>query len=191
MNMNRGVALFSRLSLFAAVALFLGLFTAGSALAQDLDFEPGAWNAYAYGSYLEDLSEHIDNGFALHGGLGRFFLPGFSVNLELSAFSFIQDGPDAAGFGVALVPRWHFWREEGWTVYVDAGLGSIWADEDVPPGAKQHNFTEFGGLGGTLDLTDSVRLMGGLRYRHISNNNSSDNPGVDSIEPYLGLSFPF
>lgn len=154
-------------------------------------FQPGTWTGQIFGHVMNDVSGHSDMSYALSLGAGRFVLPGFSLNLETSAWIVTQDGPDATGFGLTLVPRWHFYRTRDWSVFIDGGLGVIWTNEDVPPGSKKHNFTEFAGLGFTRRICESLRLMAGARYRHVSNNHSSDNPGLDNIEGFLGLMLPF
>jgi len=157
----------------------------------DAPFKAGTWAGTATGSVMWDVSEHTDMAYALSLGAGRFFWDGISINAEVSGWNVIQDGDDATGFGLALVPRWHFYRTADWSVYVDGGLGVIFTNEDVPPGAKKQNFTEFAGLGFTRSLGERLMFMAGARYRHVSNSNGSDNPGLDNIEGYLGLMLPF
>jgi hypothetical protein len=173
------------------IALVLTALPSMSFSAENDEFQPGAWTGQVFGHVMNDASGHADISYALTLGAGRFVLPGFSLNAEVSGWLVTQDCDDATGVGFAIVPRWHFYRAEFWSIYVDAGLGVIWTNEDVPPGAKKQNYTEFAGLGFTGSITESLRLMAGARYRHVSNANGSDNPGLDNIEGYLGLMLPF
>jgi hypothetical protein len=154
-------------------------------------FQAGTWAATATGSVMNDVSNHSDISYVLSLGANRYFWDGISLGAEVSGWYVTQDGDDATGLGLALVPRWHFYRATDWSVYADGGLGVVWTNEDVPSGAKKQNFTEFIGLGFTRTIGESLMLMAGARYRHVSNNNDSDNPGLDNIEGYLGLMLPF
>lgn len=173
------------LFLFAALILVPVSAVAGEAFSQ------GTWTAQVTGSVLDDVSSHSDITYMLSVGAGHFFLPGFSVNVEVQGLVVTQDGDDASGVGLALVPRWHFYRDSDWSVYLDGGFGMIVTNEDVPPGAKKQNFQEFIGLGLTRLVGEELMFMAGMRYRHISNAHSSDNPGLDNIEGYVGLMIPF
>lgn len=176
---------------FILVLTLILLAAPQNAFSADSTFQPGTWTAQFFGHAMSDVSDHSDMSYALSAGVGRFILPGLSLNAEVSGWLITQDSNDATGLGIAIVPRWHFYRSENWSVYVDAGLGVIWTNEDVPPGAKKQNYTEFLGLGFTRRITETLRCMAGARYRHISNSHENDNPGLDNIEGYFGLMLPF
>ena len=68
----------------------------------------------------------------------------------------------------------------------------LYANEKVPGNGTEFNFTPQAGLGVTYDIGNEVRLIGGVKWHHISNADlDEDNPGRDSIMAYAGVSFPF
>ncbi|WP_225894621.1 acyloxyacyl hydrolase [Leptolyngbya sp. O-77] len=137
-----------------------------------------------------------DDGFAAFGlagaGITDFFAHGHSINLELNKLKFIQPGDDAVGLNLGLILRWHFVREDTWSLYVDGGAGFLVTSEDVPAeGGSQFNFTPQVGGGATFRMRDQEHLMVGLRWHHISNAELyPPNPGRDSILLYVGYMWP-
>ena len=138
-----------------------------------------------------DDNESDPRRFGLVGaGLSQFFINGHSVNLELNSIYFNQPGDDALGLNLALIMRWHFVRQQNWSLYIDGGAGILGTTNDVPIDAASFNFTPQVGGGATIGLQDQKRLMLGLRWHHISHADLFDNnPGRDSIMGYVGLNF--
>lgn len=134
----------------------------------------------------------FNNEFGLLGaGLSHFFVDGHSVNLELNGMAFSQTGEDAVGLNLGLIMRWHFLRQQNWSLYVDGGAGLLGTTSDVPTTGSSFNFTPQAGGGATIRLNDQERLMVGLRWHHISNAEIYDgNPGRDSIMGYVGVDLP-
>ncbi|MGF1512619.1 MAG: acyloxyacyl hydrolase [Elainellaceae cyanobacterium] len=134
----------------------------------------------------------FDNEFALAGaGLSHFFANGHSINAELNGMAFSQEGDDAVGANLNVLLRYHFVRQENWSLYVDGGAGILGTTDNVPSGGSSFNFTPQAGGGATIRLSDAERLMVGLRWHHISNANTFDsNPGRDSVMGYVGLNLP-
>jgi hypothetical protein len=121
-----------------------------------------------------------------------FFMQNVSMDFGLSGDAILQPGLDAGGGGASLMLRWHFLARAEWSLYGDIGCGMLFTNEPVPNDGGRVNFTPRAGLGGTVALGSSARLMGGLRWYHISNANAGqDNPGRDSLQAYGGVSFPF
>lgn len=124
-------------------------------------------------------------------GLSHFFLNGHSINLELNGLAFDQTGDDAVGLNLNAMLRWHLYRADNWSVYVDGGAGILGTTEDVPAAGSQLNFTPQVGAGATIRVKDEERLMVGLRWHHISNADLyPPNPGRDSLYGYVGWNFP-
>ena len=124
-------------------------------------------------------------------GLSHFFLNGHSINLELNGLAFDQTGDDAVGLNLNAMLRWHLYRADDWSVYVDGGAGLLGTTNDVPAAGSQLNFTPQVGAGATIRLKDEQRLMVGLRWHHISNADLyPPNPGRDSLYGYVGWNFP-
>lgn len=143
-----------------------------------------------FGDFATDFDDAYLGGVQL--GISWFFIDGLSLDVQLEQYGISQDGPNAYAIGPALLFRWHFLSYETWSLYADAGCGFIYATENVPSNGSRFNFTPRIGVGASIGLTDSARILTGVRWLHISNaNTSTPNPGFDSVEIYAGLSFAF
>jgi hypothetical protein len=68
------------------------------------------------------------------------------------------------------------------------------ADRAVPEFGTHFNFTAKGGAGATWRLTDSLHLIGGARYFHLSNGNlhgRDQNPSHDGVQYWAGVMVTF
>lgn len=125
-------------------------------------------------------------------GVSWFPVRMLSLDLVLDGVAAWQPGDDAVGGGVAFLFRWHFLESGDWTLYLDAGCGILGSNERIPADGTSFNFTPRAGVGATYRLDDRTRLMGGFRWFHISNaETSSRNPGWDGLQLYAGLSWGF
>lgn len=150
----------------------------------------GTQRWYVHGSVAGDLDD--DFWGMVGGGATHFFADGHSVNLELNGFAFDQPGDDAVGLNLNLLLRSHWLRRENWSLYVDGGAGIIGTTNDVPSDGSSFNFTPQVGGGATFNLQDEKRLMVGLRWHHISNADTFEsNPGLDTLQGYVGVNLPF
>jgi hypothetical protein len=135
--------------------------------------------------------------YNLSGSYSQFLLDDVELVLELSAWYFSQDGEDAFGMNPAMVLRWHLLHppEQPWTVFVDAGVGLLFATDEVPAGGTWFDFTPRVGLGYTHQIADNgTRLLLGARWHHISNARISGdrrNPARDGLMLYSGIMIPF
>ena len=123
-----------------------------------------------------------------------FLAEDFEFNLSLSGWAFFQDGEDAQGVNPGLAFRWHFINRDTWTIFADGGISLLGATDNVPDLGTGFDFMPRIGGGFTYAITDNARLMGGVRWHHISNASTSgtdDNPARDSIAIWLGVIFPF
>lgn len=131
----------------------------------------------------------------LRGAYSYFLGDGVEFSLELGGWYFAQEGDDAVGASISTIFRWHFYRKDPWTAYVDAGIGVMGASDEVPDGGTTFNFLPQAGAGVTRRLNDrGLRLQVGLRWHHISNARSQgddENPDRDAAMLYGGLIFPF
>ncbi|MEA5472134.1 acyloxyacyl hydrolase [Spirulina sp. 06S082] len=160
---------------------------------QDLPFGTVGQNRwYIQGAGATNLDSDDDGEFGLVGaGLSYFFAEGHSVNLELNNLAVIQKGKDALGMNLAVILRWHFYRDPDWSLYLDGGAGILGTTENVPSGGSSFNFTPQAGLGATIRMNGDQRLLLGLRWHHISNANLfTSNPGRDSVMGYIGITWP-
>ena len=139
-----------------------------------------------------------DNGkgemYALHFGYGYFLMDYLSINIDvLGAYirSGIDDNGVAGGFDVIF--RRHFSRVEDdlWSVYFDLG-GGLQQQSTNFAGNRHFNFRVMGGGGATLRVGDHARIMGGMRYLHISDAGiDGGGGGFDGFMFYGGVMFPF
>ena len=138
---------------------------------------------------------NFDEGWMVLGGVGVEWYPvdGFALGFRIDGVGIeLNDTPTTGGGGGALLLRWHVYRAETWSVYLDGGCGLVYFAQDVPAGASRLDFTPQIGAGVTCSVATDVRLMMGLRWYHLSNGQTnSTNPGVDMLEAYVGVTFGF
>lgn len=158
-------------------------------------FAAGTWTFQAYGS----ASVFADTGeiYQGHVGVGYHLWDGVSVNIE-GVFGYVDANQPSVnnGFtsGVDLLFRCHVIRERDFSIYIEGGAGLIWFEDEFPRRGTHQNFTPQAGLGFTYRLGESVRLMAGARWHHVSNANKSgvdSNPGYDAAMFYAGVMLPF
>lgn len=143
---------------------------------------------------LGDSSGEI---FLLHVGGGYHFVDDLSLNLELLGGGIdIEEGShgSASVFGADLLLRWHFYKNGDWTCYLDGGGGVQQSSETFPVVGTHFNFRPQLGVGVTCRVSEAVRLMGGVRWLHVSNSNRRGelrNPGFDAALIYAGLTMGF
>jgi hypothetical protein len=153
-------------------------------------FEKGTWAFHLSGSYYDSFDGDIT---LVYGSacVGYYFADGWAVDLRLSGYDLEQDGESrgvAGSFGVDL--RSHFLVRDPFSLYLDGGLGIIRADSRFPNGGTNTNFTAQAGFGATYRLDDSVHLIGGVRWFHISNARRygvDRNASTDGTAVYLGV----
>ncbi|MAJ46964.1 MAG: hypothetical protein CBC35_06760 [Planctomycetes bacterium TMED75] len=138
---------------------------------------------------------NFDGGWMALGGVGVEWYPvdGFALGFRVDGVGIeLNDTPTTGGGGGALLLRWHVYRQETWSIYLDGGCGLVYFAEEVPSGASRLDFSPQVGGGVTCAVSEQVRLMAGLRWYHLSNaQTNSTNPGVDMLEAYVGVTFPF
>jgi hypothetical protein len=134
------------------------------------DFSRGTrkWQTYASAAAGDHGKGEM---YALHAGYGYFLRDYLSFNINVLG-AYIRSGIDDNGVaaGLDIIFRRHFsWiNDDPWSVYLDLGGG------------------------GTLRVSDHVRMMGGIRYLHISDAGIDGGGGVfDGFMFYGGAMFPF
>lgn len=145
-----------------------------------------------------DFNESTD--VELYGAYTYFLVDDVEFTAEAAGWFFNQPGEDTGGASLSMIFRWHFINRDGWTVYLDAGVGVLVAGDDVPADRDGVDgtpvaFLPRAGFGITKELTDSgTRLQVGLTWHHISNariSGDNDNPARDSPMLYAGIIWPF
>lgn len=140
-----------------------------------------------------------------HGDLfvacSTFIGTGLEIQFEASGWYFDQDPDSTAGGGFTINLRYHCFHGtygggEGydWTVFADLGIGVIVAGDDVPSGGSSVNLAPRVGAGATFRLGESsTRLVGGIRWHHMSNARTSgdtENPDFNAPMFYIGVEWP-
>ena len=130
---------------------------------------------------------------SVRGGLEWFPIDAFSLGLDADLGWVGQDaGDDAAFVGVSVMLRWHFLRNESWTLYADLGIGLVYATSPVPPDGSRLDFTPQAGVGCSIALDARTRLLLGVGWYHLSNARTTDtNFGVDGLAVTARISLPF
>ncbi|MDZ4831912.1 MAG: acyloxyacyl hydrolase [Phycisphaerae bacterium] len=152
--------------------------------------DAGTWTFNLSIAYANDFDETS----IVPGAIGVSWFPirMFSIDLQAEGAYIAQPGDDAGGGGLALVIRWHFLDYETWSLYADLGIGILATTTDVPPDSTQFVFTPRAGVGASFALSEDTRLLVGARWFHISNaQTASNNPGINALEGYAGVSFAF
>lgn len=146
------------------------------------------------GFALEDDDDSTD--FNLAFAYHHFIIEDVEIIGEIGGWYFDQDdGDDAVGINPAFTIRWHFLNRDAWTLYADAGIGLLFATDDVPPGGTEFNFMPRAGGGATFRLDDrGTRLLVGARWHHVSNariRGEGRNPDRDGVAVYAGVMWSF
>ena len=188
---NRLAAIGASVTLVCAAAVAGAAPHDHSSASGDPLFAEGDWSGYAYGStvFLDDDHGSISTA---HVGGGYHFDDAVSINLELLGGAVDSTTDDDGGVGgVDALFRWHFLREDDWSLYTDGGAGVQQATTDFPSDSH-HNFRLLAGVGATWRLAPRWHLMGGARYLHVSNASTSEgNDGGDWAQVYAGLMLEF
>lgn len=172
--------------------------SAGGVSCDDIDQAALAYGDECFDSWVVSYSaaytgESLDQGITL--SYNRFLVDDIEWFLEGGLWTFYDRGGDNAfGLSASLGFRWHFVSRERWSLFADVGIGVLGTTDHVPPDGTSFNFMPRAGVGFTRQLDENVRLMGGVRWHHISNGRTrgdSRNPARDAPQLYIGLVIPF
>lgn len=138
-------------------------------------------------------TEAFDQGITL--SYNRFLVKDIEWLVEGGLWSFYDRGNDAAyGLSAGIGFRWHFLTRERWSLFADIGISLLGTTDAVPPEGTEFNFMPRAGLGFTHKIDENIRLIGGVRWHHISNartRGDARNPARDAPSIYVGLIVPF
>lgn len=140
--------------------------------------DTGVWNVGArYGWVLTD---------PLGPGplRGRFE---YAVDV-VPVFAVFQRTGTTYGFGLnPFALKWNFVTHHNVAPYIDIGGGTLFTNNQVPPGTSRVNFTTSGAFGLHF-LQRKYNWSAELRYMHISNAGlATPNPGINTIQVRLGF----
>jgi hypothetical protein len=94
----------------------------------------------------------------------------------------------AYGFGLnPFALKWNFDTRRNVAPYVDIGGGTLFTNNQTPPGTSRVNFTTSGALGVHF-LQRKFNWSVEVRYMHISNAGlTTPNPGINTVQVRLGF----
>lgn len=129
-------------------------------------------------------------GWVLTAPHGPGFLQGqfeYAVDV-VPAFVVVQRRADAYGFGLnPFALKWNFTKAHKVVPYFELGGGTLFTNNDVPPGTSRVNFTTSGALGLHF-LRDKYNWSAEIRFMHISNAGLGDlNPGINTLQLRIGF----
>lgn len=102
--------------------------------------------------------------------------------------------PDGWQVGPAAGLRWQWRTGPGWSVYLDGQAAPVRHQHALSEHSLRFNFDLQGGAGASRALTPDTRLLGGLRWHHLSNarvRGQDRNLGYDGALLYGGLARRF
>jgi hypothetical protein len=103
-------------------------------------------------------------------------------------FLVVQSPKNAYGFGLnPFALKWNFVTRHRVAPYIDIGGGTLFTNEQAPPGTSRVNFTTSGAIGAHF-LRSKYNLSAEVRFMHISNAGlSTPNPGINTLQFRIGF----
>jgi hypothetical protein len=124
-------------------------------------------------------------------GLGRYVIDRLSVGVEGSLARVLQEeGPNAQVAVLAAVGRYHLWRGERHSWFVDLALGVAQSDVPVPRRGTRFNYLARTGGGLARRLSRTAHLIASLEFAHLSNGGREGrdlNPDIQAMGVRLGI----
>ncbi len=137
-----------------------------------------------------------DSHYNVAGMASTFLADRLEIGAELGGWYFNQEN-NTSGVSAIIDLKWHFYATDDhqWTIFGEARIGMLGSFDDVPDGGTSFNFMPGFGLGATYALGESrARLIGGLRWQHVSNariTGDSSNPAFNGVLGFIGITWPF
>jgi lipid A 3-O-deacylase len=140
--------------------------------------DTGVWNLG--GRYGWVLTDPVGPGFLR----GRFE---YAVDV-VPVFLVVQSPKTAYGFGLnPFALKWNFVTHHNVAPYIDIGGGTLFTNNQVPPGTSRVNFTTSGALGMHF-LRKKYNWSAEVRFMHISNAGlATPNPGINTLQVRIGF----
>lgn len=153
------------------------------------------WTGGGHGLNGSTASSEVWNlglryGWILTAPHGPGFLRGqFEYAVDaVPAFVVVQKKNDAFGAGVdPFALKWNFTKPHKIVPYFELSGGTLFTNQNVPPGTSRVNFTSSGALGLHF-LRDKYNWSAELRFMHISNAGLANlNPGINTLQLRIGF----
>ena len=196
----------ARLALVAAVASFTAIVPPAWAFDAAETFKKGSYVLSLEGGYgqqfnLEGFTSQTDLKFFNVGFRssmlplgptgGGFFKGALEIGLE-PFYQHYTDPKPAYWAGLAAVGRYHFLSLGRFVPYVELAAAAGGTDLRIKEIDSDFSFLLWGGVGGSVFLTDSTAVYAGYRYEHNSNGNiDTPNRGWESHVGVIGVSYYF
>jgi hypothetical protein len=159
-------------------------------------FPKGSFTVGFNGGYYVDIESPNErvNPYTLEA---RWYIKdGFAIGVDVIGYTLDAkngfDDAGAGGFNLGL--RHHVYERGDFSLFLEAAVGMVYADDEFPPGGTRFNYTEHAGVGVTYRLKDNLFFVGGGRFIHISNayiHGRDQNPGINAFGGYAGLMWEF
>jgi lipid A 3-O-deacylase len=109
--------------------------------------------------------------------------------------TYFAEGPETLYVGLSASPSLEWWAASGtWGLYMGAGGGAGWLDDQDVEGAQGQSFTLnwFAQLGAEWMINDGMSLRAGMMFQHMSNGGmTTPNPGIDALGFTVSASWKF
>jgi hypothetical protein len=158
------------------------------------------WGTFFSYGFTQEINNSTVNTEIAVGGLrwshlwgeqfGGFFRghPAFGIEL-LPAVSFFEDQRTTRAFGFNLLYEHNFSRRNRVRPVWRVGTGWLHANQEIPIGEKQRNFSLLMDFGIDVMVSDGMAVFLGYRFHHVSNADRGDrNPGFNAHTMMFGLS---
>ena len=154
-------------------------------------YTAGTWEVPVYGSAT--IGSDPGEIYLAHAGVSYYFRDQISVSLEAVGGTTIGDNTGTAT-GLDVLWRWHFLQHGRWSLFAEGGAGFLYTSRSFKSKATHFNFSPQVGAGARLQISDTLDLMGGVRWHHISNADIDGRPrniGFDGPMLYGGAVIAF
>jgi hypothetical protein len=185
-----------------ALVLLFGLFLLGVLVPAHAQQGPEVgghelqvWTSGGYGvkgieKHTGQWSAGVRYGWILTGPRGPSLLRGrFEYALDLVPIFIIHQRVNTA-YGSAVNPldlKWNFDSLGRFVPYVELSGGTLFTNNQIPPGSSHVNFESAAGFGLHV-LTGKFNWTADVRYMHISNGGLYPiNPGINTVQLRVGL----
>jgi hypothetical protein len=154
-------------------------------------FAKGQWSLEFAGSFTHPVTNGPQQFYGATIGLGYAATDNLMIVGEVSGDYIDDEGKDEIAGGLTLRARYRFLRLGSLSLFVDGSIGAVQASTDVPDLGTHFNFRETIGIGTTVPIGDTIHLIVGAHWEHMSNAKiGDDNPGYNGVEGYVGIVIP-
>ena len=157
---------------------------------------PGSWDLGVYAGMLFDIGHGPSETVSYAVVAPEYIVDeDWSIVGEFVGYYFDHSLYDTGGASFNMLGRYHFYKDERVSWFVDFGAGIFNSPDRVPaPRGTHFNFTLLVDIGAKWQIQDNLRLISAFRYFHLSNANRRGirrNPSIDAFGFFAGATFDF